>query len=118
MIAISEFRSAEPETRHIHGPLADVVLLGGGSLLLLLAVRFGLGLGKSESLAATLILANVINHPHFAHSYQIFYRGFRNNVTSSEPGIRSRYLLAGVVVPVLLIGLLGDARVTQYALGL
>lgn len=118
MITASQLRAVDPEIRHIHGPLADVLLMGGGSLLMLLVVRFGLGLGEAESFTASMLLANLINHPHFAHSYQIFYRGFHKNIASYQPGVRARYILAGIIVPVLLIGFLGTAIASKSALGL
>lgn len=118
MVAAGTLRTADAETRHIHGPAVDVVLLGGGSLLLLVAVRFGLGLDEAESFAASMVLANLINHPHFAHSYQIFYRAFHQNIASHQPGVRIRYILAGIVVPILLISLLGITIALQSAIGL
>lgn len=118
MVVANQLHAFEGETRHIHGPVADAVLLGGGSMLLWLVVRFGLGLGKAESFAAAMVLANLINHLHFAHSYQVFYRSFHQNITSHQPGIRARHLLAGVVVPLALIGLLAAAIVTKSMTGL
>lgn len=55
---------------------------------------------------SALILANLINHPHFAHSYQLFYRNFRSRVTSEEfcRSFRLRYIFAALVVPFLLCG--------------
>jgi hypothetical protein len=64
-----------------------------------------------------------VNHPHFAHSYQIFYGGFRGKAFGStfEPPLRRRYVFAGVVVPLLLAGYLtaaivgGNAHLLGYA---
>ena len=51
-----------------------------------------------------MLLSMVINHPHFAHSYQIFYRNFANKAFGAEypPILRGRYIVAGLIVPVLL----------------
>jgi hypothetical protein len=51
-----------------------------------------------------LLLTNLINHPHFAHSYQIFYRGFGNKILGEQHAalLRMRYVFAGIVAPVLL----------------
>jgi hypothetical protein len=52
-----------------------------------------------------LILAFLINYPHFANSYQIFYRGFVRKVSSHEyaANLRTRYVIAGIIAPVVLI---------------
>jgi len=90
--------------RYLFGPIVDFMLLGGGSLLILLILRLSLGNAElSVSFTATLILANVINHPHFAHSYQMFYRDFGKKISSYPRDLCIRYLVSGVVVPVLLI---------------
>ena len=62
-----------------------------------------------------MTLANLINHPHFGHSYQIFYRSFGAKLTSHEypSGLRARYLVAGVVVPAVL----GTFFVTTFLAG-
>ncbi len=93
--------------RYLYGPTADFFLLGGLSLLLFPLLAF-LPADELKGRFAffTLILANFINHPHFAHSYQIFYRQFGRQLTSSNvvSAMRSRYILAGIVVPVILFG--------------
>src|SRR5690606_32156765 len=96
---------------HLFGPVLDFLLLGGGSLIALLIIRLTLGSSPSAqatSLATTLALANIINHPHFAHSYQIFYSGFNRKLRSQEYplNLRARYLLAGVLAPVAIIAYL------------
>ena len=50
----------------------------------------------------TLFLANFINHPHFAHSYQLFYKGFMRKAFSSASILRHRYRFAGIMVPAVL----------------
>ena len=97
---------AAPGERYLFGPIVDFLCLGGSSLLLLPLV---LAIGGSEDYAGLaanmLIVAHVLNHPHFAASYQIFYRGFRQKALTSSLGraMQARYLFAGVLVPALLV---------------
>jgi hypothetical protein len=106
-------------------PLVDFFCLGGGSLLLLaplLLVPATPDLRRDFAFWA-LLAANLVNHPHFAHSYQIFYRGFRGKTFGQtfEPDLRRRYVFAGVVVPALLLSYLlatiaaGSATALGYA---
>ena len=92
----------------LFNPLVDFFCLGGGSMLVLAALML---VPSSMALQAdfafwALVVAHVINHPHFAHSYQIFYSGFRRKAFGDtfEPGLRLRYVIAGIYVPILLVG--------------
>ncbi len=80
------------------------------------------GVERMTVLAATVILADFINHPHFAHSYQIFYRDFRKKAFSSHASHswRLRYLGVGLLIPILLVVFFSIALVTgsDKALGL
>lgn len=112
-------KSQTTSVRHLHGPVADFLLLGGSSFLVLPIL---LALPQVEYRGAialvTLLLANVINHPHFAHSYQIFYREFGKKLISPDLplSMRVRFAVAGIIVPIVLIlyfGVavaIGDAR--------
>ena len=65
--------------RWINGPWVDFLTLGSGSFLVLgaLAAFWPRDDASRAALAgAMLLLAHVVNHPHFAHSYQLFYREF------------------------------------------
>lgn len=107
--------------RSLFSPVVDFFLLGGGSIIVfaILAATVPVESGHGTLIALSLLLAHVINHPHFAHSYQIFYRDFgakiRGRGYSNE--LRVRYVAAGIVVPVILLLLTiagianGDARV-------
>ena len=72
------------------------------------------------------LLAFVINTPHFAHSYQIFYRNFLQKLFGQyyQIGTRIRYVNAGIVVPILLILFFlnsvtaGDAKTLAYGFNL
>jgi hypothetical protein len=95
--------------KSLHNPIVDFALLGGGSLVALFAIRAItdlMDLNAAWSLATTLFLANLINHPHFACSYQIFYADFGNKLRSSgyEASLRLRYFAIGVVVPMAIAG--------------
>ena len=71
----------EANPRYLFGPVFDFVGLGG-SFLLLLPIFFLLPLSVSDGTVATimLVIANFVNHPHFAHSYQVFYRHFGDKI--------------------------------------
>lgn len=93
--------------RYLFGPFVDFFCLGGGSLvvfavLLLLPPIDGF---RAHVLALTAVLMYVINQPHFANSYQIFYQGFFRKAFGGEysPVLRARYIVAGIIVPVLLV---------------
>jgi hypothetical protein len=108
---------------YLNGPVSDFLLMGGGSLLALLALRWAMddaAWAAAWSAGTTLALANVINNPHFMHSYQLFYRGFGAKLTRYPPDLRLRYWLCGVVVPVALVAVMAWAVAARQprALGL
>src|SRR5262245_24047421 len=86
-------------------PMFDFLFLGGGSLLLapflIWAVPDEM---DAKALLFSILLTNVLNHPHFANSYQIFYRTFGAIVwdPNSDRKLRARYLWAGVGAPILI----------------
>lgn len=105
--------------RALVSPQADFWLLGGLSLLIPLGLVFipewnglrtGLGLA-GWSLTITLVL----NAPHFAFSYQVFYEGFGRRL--ADPGLsrvgRARMILAGFVAPLALLGYFATAMALQ-----
>ncbi|MET0587691.1 MAG: hypothetical protein ABWZ75_04135 [Novosphingobium sp.] len=110
--------------RYLIGPLADFFCFGGSALIILPLLLLFPAAKFEASLAASMMLAaNFINHPHFAHSYQIFYRGFM--AKAFTPGLsttmRIRYIFAGLVVPVMLLGfialcfIIGNVQLLGYA---
>jgi hypothetical protein len=115
--------SQAPKPRYLFGPVVDFLLLGGSSLLLL-PLFFLLPEKELTAPLATamLLVANLVNHPHFAHSYQIFYRGYRAKAFTPAlgRGMQARYLFAGLIAPLLLAGFLGygavaaDTRLLGY----
>ena len=112
------------QSRAFFSPVFDFLCLGGGSLLLLPILIWAVPDNmNARALGFAILLANVINNPHFAYSYQIFYRTFRAIVSdpASDRKLRARYLWAGVGAP-LLIALFfmvalawGDARTLGLA---
>ena len=110
----------QTSTRYLFGPFLDFALLGGGSLVALLLLRVWLGEGddaRTWSLGATLAIANIINHPHFAHSYQIFYSGFRDKLFSPaySRDLRLRYLHIGITAPLLILAAMAVMVWTESA---
>jgi len=112
---------------YLFGPVTDFLCLGGSSLLLLPFLyvlpeaRFGAPIAT-----AMLLLANLVNHPHFAHSYQIFYRGFAGKAFGGTLGreMQARYLFSGLIGPALLAAFLAwgalaaDTRLLGYGANL
>ena len=87
----------------------EFMLVGGATLVLLpLAwlLRKAVGLDSSELAVGLLTFygAYVINDPHFAVTYLLFYKDIRNRALSSAftRAQRARYVVAGLVVPVAL----------------
>lgn len=104
-------RISSQQGRNLISPTWDFLLLGGGSVIAFLLIKLILVTheekeGVALSLALTLFLSNLINHPHFAHSYQIFYSGFWGKISSAkyEKSLRKRYFFVGVVLPPVIIG--------------
>ncbi|MCY4497663.1 MAG: hypothetical protein OXC14_10295 [Rhodospirillaceae bacterium] len=93
------------ERRWLYGPWLDFLTLGGGSFVALGAIAAFYPRDEPSRLAlagAMLFLAHFVNHPHFAHSYQVFYTGFMGKAFSPESSLAARYRFAGIMVPALL----------------
>lgn len=97
---------ADRENRYLFGPIADFICLGGGSLILL-PIILVLPLGQYEASISqgVALLAFFINYPHFANSYQIFYRNFIGKAFGRDYDalLRARYINAGIIIPVALV---------------
>jgi hypothetical protein len=91
--------------RSLYGPVTDFLLFGGASFIILPLLALVPAHRAPLVLQISVMVSFVINHPHFAHSYQIFYRDFgaklAGNGYSRELSIR--YFLAGIAVPVVII---------------
>lgn len=107
VLADSASKKADGHRRYVFSPLVDFLCLGGGSLIILSCLAFFLPAeaAKPAVAAAGLFLADFINHPHFAHSYQIFYENFRARAFGDifPRVLRIRYLVAAIIIPVLLV---------------
>lgn len=102
--------AAAMKPRALVHPYLDIWLLGGFSYVALLAVWLvtdvaGVNL-KYDLPWWAFYAAFVVNYPHFAYSYQLFYRGYVGRLFGDETETlnRLRLLLAGVVVPAVMIG--------------
>jgi hypothetical protein len=100
----------------------EFLLVGGGTLFLLplaFLLRARLGLDESEFVVGFLMFhaATVINNPHFAVTYLLFYRDLRARAFGAAfvPRQRLRYWLVGFVVPAALSVWLGFALVDHSA---
>lgn len=86
----------------------DFFLVGGGSFLfLLILVLFFPDLSPSAAMAVFVFnLTYVVNDPHFASSYVLLYRELPRMVFGPDIRwlARLRYVWAGVVAPLLLVG--------------
>jgi hypothetical protein len=111
------------DKRFLFNPVLDFLCLGGSSLILLPFLFILPDAQYRAPLATTMLLiAHLINHPHFAHSYQIFYRGFAAKAFRPDLGrvMQARYIFAGIVVPAALLSFCaisiarGDARLLGY----
>ncbi len=92
---------------YLFSPWFDFFCLGGGAVIILALIALLLPKGISPAAQGTMviILMTLINQPHFAHSYQIFYRNFREKAFGNTfyPKLRARYVFAGIVAPVALL---------------
>jgi hypothetical protein len=92
----------------------------GGATLVLLPLCWllerGLGLERAELAVGFLAFhaAHLINDPHFAVTYLLFYRGLGHRLRSRQVPLaqRLRYLGAGLVAPLLLVAWAAHALVT------
>lgn len=109
---------------YLFGPVFDFMTLGGASLIVCAAIAFLFPKGIPSAQQAILVTAlmTIINQPHFAHSYQMFYRNYSEKAfgASYPSALRWRYINAGLVIPAALIAVLsgaafaGSARVLAY----
>jgi hypothetical protein len=109
-LAPSAAQKPAAPTRYLFGPVVDFLCLGGSSLLILpLLLLVPIDGYKAQLAAVMMLVAHLVNHPHFAHSYQIFYRGYRTKAFTPTLGrnMQIRYLIAGLAVPLMLAGFFG-----------
>lgn len=109
MIALPAATDTSARAESFRSRLVEFMLVGGATLVLLpLAwlLRTAIGLPDSELAVSftAFYAAWVINDPHFAVTYLLFYKGARRRAL--DPAIpraqRIRWVIAGVVVPLAL----------------
>ena len=110
MTTTSRSLIAPPEPGEWRARALEFVLVGGATLALFplsWILRRSLGASASDYAVGFLAFygAYVVNDPHFAVTYLLFYRGARRRLLDRELPLaqRARYLLAGVVVPAGLV---------------
>jgi hypothetical protein len=128
-LAVAEEPAAPRVGRARHG--LEFLLVGGATLLLyplLWLIRVAVGLDSAELAVGFLMFhaAHLINDPHFSVTYLLFYKDARRRAFGAAFSTtqRVRYLIAGLIVPVLLGGWLlwaldtGSARQLGLAIQL
>lgn len=117
-VTVAPVPDARPDKRYLFGPVVDFLCLGGASFILLpVMLMLPVDQYKAPLAAIMLMIGHAVNHPHFAHSYQIFYDGFVAKAFHGSLGrnMQLRYLFAGLVAPALLVGFLIFGIVTRDA---
>ncbi|MDB4945052.1 MAG: hypothetical protein JWP97_4586 [Labilithrix sp.] len=106
----------------LRSSLVELLLVGGGTLVLLpigWLLRHVVGLDDAELTFGflTFYAAYVINDPHFAVTYLLFYKDLRARVLgpATPRPQRLRYVLAGLVTPVVLVGWAGTSLLRHDA---
>jgi len=107
----------QKSSKFLFGPVIDFLGLGGLSLIAIVLL-FPIANFETSPLFNfiffSVILSAFINYPHFAHSYQIFYRQFRRKIgPETIPSLRYRYWFAGIIVPIAMGGYLLSAYLKQ-----
>jgi hypothetical protein len=110
--------------KYLISPAIDFLFAGGLALIIMpmLFVMFPIS-GEQRVDNKTIFhvsiafatLAYLVNHPHFMASYQIMYAGFKHKLSyhKQHPSVYWRYMVAGVIVPVLLVAYFIYAFIVQ-----
>lgn len=98
--------------------VAEFLAVGGATLLLLPFAIWGpedSAFGFTGFAIASMWLVYVLNDPHFAASYVIFYRDIKNKLTGNGYAFAEqwRYWSAGIVMPSALIGWIAISLITE-----
>jgi hypothetical protein len=99
-------------TQGLFGGWQDGLLLGGASIGAFAGLQLVPLTDSWLTAIATLMLglAHLVNHPHFAHSYQMFYGGWsRTQDPAFDLALRRKWWLVGAVVPAALACILTSA---------
>ena len=91
------------KVRYLFHPAIDFFCLGGGSLLIFVFVALFAPFDTVIPAVSTVMfaIAILINFPHFAHSYQIFYQNFfqKSFQQNGNRSLQIRYIIAGILIP-------------------
>ena len=106
---VASFDVDAPKSRS-DSRIVEFLLVGGGTIVLFpiaWILRKILGIDDAELAAGFLTFwaAYVVNDPHFAVTYLLFYRDVRRRITSRDlpPMQRARFVACGFVIPALLL---------------
>lgn len=120
--ATTTFDSPKVKLRSIRREATEFLAVGGATLLLYpLAVWFQRVSGLDHATYLTSVVAfyaaHVINDPHFGVTYVLFYRRMKQRLWGGEfAGVqRIRYVVAGLLVPLLMIAWIVWAMRSQSA---
>jgi hypothetical protein len=111
-VALPPVAASPPSSRVVDGTsrVAEFMLVGGATLVLLpfgWLLRWLAGLDAAELAVGFLAFhaAYVINDPHFAVTYLLFYKDVRRRALGADVGLaqRARYVIAGFVVPAAML---------------
>ncbi len=109
-LSVSEPIQSDATDARTGSALTELMAVGGAALLLFPCawlLRWSLGLDTAEYAVgfAMFHAAHFINDPHFSVTYLLFYKDSRKRAFGVEHGRvqRTRYLFAGLVVPLLLL---------------
>jgi hypothetical protein len=109
----AEAQSLQASPSRLRAPsrALEFLLTGGATLGLLplcWVLERGVGLDRAELAVGFLTFhgAHVINDPHFAVTYLLFYRDLKRRLLAAELPLaqRLRYWLSGVIAPAVLVG--------------
>src|SRR4051794_2947264 len=107
-VPLSDPAAARPGALRAH--LIEFLLVGGATLVLfplawLLRKRVGLDSAELAVGFLTFHAASLINDPHFAVTYLLFYKDARSRALGGvfAPAQRARYIVAGLLVPLALL---------------
>ncbi len=99
---------SQPSRVLIH-PFVDFMLVGGLSIVTLIVFTVLTDVYHFKMTDAptwAYIAAFFVNYPHFAYSYQLFYKSFWDRLSGQEETLigKVRMVIAGLAVPVLMVG--------------
>lgn len=107
----------------IVSPVADFFMVGGLTFVIFAISYLPIWdtVPKEFLRKAGFYLTFVLNFPHFIHGYQLLYKDYGQKISDAKAGAASRvrYVIAGIVSPLALIGFLayGAMQPTAQIIG-